>query len=374
MEQEIFNQSGDEVIKSNKKRKWKRFIFVGGISMVLFLVVWGVYKTSNILTISGDVGVYKDFKLDKEKDRLDILILGIRGAKDENGGLLADTMILVSFDKNKEKAAILSLPRDLLVAMPDHSNPERINFAYALGEQRHWGGGGLALSKEVVKYVTGVYVDHAIVVNFDGFKKLIDTLGGVKIERFTEFIESEQWQGEGIEGSPFWELANDRQVSEDKGENIQDESDVLSPELDQNRWVFKVPAGISIFDGESALYYVRSRFSSSDFDRIKRQQQVVASLKDKTLSLGVLGNPLKIFNVLDILGDNVRTDMSLGDVREYASLVQKYDRISIETGILDTSPNGLLVSKTINGSFVLLPVAGDTDFSEIREFFKGIFN
>src|SRR3990167_11425077 len=112
----------------SKKRKWKRFIFVGGILAVLFLVVWGVYKTSNILTISGDVGVYKDFKLDKEKDRLDILILGIRGAKDENGGLLADTMILVSFDKNKEKAAILSLPRDLLVAMPDHSNPERINF------------------------------------------------------------------------------------------------------------------------------------------------------------------------------------------------------------------------------------------------------
>ena len=369
MEQKIFNQSSDEVIKFKKKRKVWRFVFIGGLTCLVLAVAWFFYKTSNILTIAGDVGVYEDFKVKKEDNRLDILVLGIRGVGDENGGLLADTMVLVSFDKEKQKAAIISLPRDLLVEMPNHDKLEKINFAYALGESRRWGGGGLALSKEVVKYVTGVYIDHAVVLNFEGFKELIDTMGGVIIYRNAPFVEGEQWQGEGVENSSFWEFVENSTEQEAETTSGQDES-VSEAE---GYWVFKVPSGTSVLSGENALYYVRSRFSSSDFDRIKRQQQVIDSLKNKALSLGVLGNPVKIFNILDIIGDNIRTDMGLGDIREMASLAQSSDRVPIETGLLDTSPSGLLTAKTVDGSFVLVPSVGDDNFEQIRDFFKNIF-
>lgn len=385
VETEEFNNN--EVLR---RRNIKRFLIIGITILFFLLLSWIFYKGANVLIIAGEVGVYDNFKIEKESNRLDVLILGIRGVSDKNGGLLADTMILVSFDKEKEKIAIVSLPRDLFVEMPNYPNLEKINFAYALGEQRSWGGGGLALSKEVVKYVTGVYVDDAIVINFEGFKKLVDILGGVAIYREKEFVEGRQWQGEGIEGSPFWELvtALEEVVSENQ-EKIGDsqENDEVKtnevPMLTETQvptegvnkyWVFKVPKGTSTLSGENVLYYVRSRFSSSDFDRIKRQHQVVSALKSKTLSLGVLGNPIKVFNILDTLGDNVRTDMGLGDVREYLSLVQKYDRIPIETTLLDTSEGGLLVAKNRDGRFILVPRAGDEDFSEIREFFINIFN
>jgi len=386
MKFEIEKFNNNEVLG---KRNIKRFLIIGIIILFLVLMSWIFYKGANVLIIAGEVGVYDNFKIEKESNRLDVLILGIRGASDENGGLLADTMILVSFDKEKERVAIISLPRDLFVKMPNYPNPEKINFAYALGEERSWGGGGLALSKEVVKYVTGVYVDDAIVINFEGFKELVDILGGVAIYREKEFVEGQQWQGEGVEGSPFWELVtalkkgvseNQQKISDSqKDDEVKineiptlTEAQVPTEGVDKY-WVFKVPGGTSILSGENVLYYVRSRFSSSDFDRIKRQHQVVSALKSKTLSLGVLGNPIKVFNILDTLGDNVRTDMDLGDIREYTSLAQKYDKIPIETTLLDTSEGGLLVAKNKDGRFILVPRAGDEDFSEIREFFRNIF-
>ena len=215
--------------KNSKKHKILRLCIIGFFSMLVLSVAWFFYKTSNILTIAGDVGAYDDFKVKEEDNRLDILVLGIRGAGDENGGLLADTMILVSFDKEKQKAAIISLPRDLFVEMPDHEKPEKINFAYALGESRRWGGGGLALSKEVVKYITGVYVDHAVVLNFEGFKKLIDTMGGVVVYRDTPFIEGKQWQGEGKEGSLYWKLVSSNR--EDGGADDNIDVDIVKNEI-----------------------------------------------------------------------------------------------------------------------------------------------
>ena len=65
--------------------------------------------------------------------------------------------------------------------------------------------------------------------------------------------------------------------------------------------------------------------------------------------------------------------MGLGDIREMASLAQSSDRVPIETGLLDTSPSGLLTAKTVDGSFVLVPSVGDDNFEQIRDFFKNIF-
>ncbi|OGZ61165.1 MAG: hypothetical protein A2919_01005 [Candidatus Spechtbacteria bacterium RIFCSPLOWO2_01_FULL_43_12] len=367
--------------KEPRKKPKKKSVILG-IFLLFVISVLGLmfYKTSNVFTIAGDnedVGTYDNFEIKKEKDRLDILVLGIRGEGDMNGGLLADTMILISFDKSKQKAAMISLPRDLYVEMPDHDVPEKINFSYALGEQRRRGGGGLALSKEVVRYITGVYVDHAIVVNFDAFEEIVDIMGGVEIYRDTPFYEAQQWQGEGNPNSKYWYLSADEPAgvqnegdTTEKDDNNPDDTDNTEQALGQY-WVFNVPKGYSVLDSEDALYYVRSRYSSNDFDRMRRQQQVISSMRSKAFSLGVLANPVKVFDILDSLGRNVRTDMGLGDLREVITLAQDYAQVPVESALLEPMENGLIEPGNINGAYVLIPKAGD--FSQIRSFFQNIF-
>ncbi|MDX1535489.1 MAG: LCP family protein [Candidatus Spechtbacterales bacterium] len=399
-------ETSKEAFDAERKswHKKRRFVLAGLLLFGIIFIAFFMYQTSNVLTIAGngdpDVGIYQDFKVEKEPNRIDVLVLGIRGSGDSHGGLLSDTMLLFSFNKDTKKASLLSIPRDLYVEMPNHPQPEKINFAYALGEQRKPNGGGLALSKEVVKYVTGVYVDHAAVVNFNGFTRLVDIMGGVEIYRDTDFYESRQWQGEGDPNSSYWYKATeeiavgdesenraddsnetiedneddeDNEANTDTGENTSVEDDTAPTTETREYWVFHVPKGRSVLDGEEALYYVRSRYSSSDFDRARRQQQVIESLKDKALSLGILGNPIKVFDIMDAIGSNVRTDMGLGDIRELLSIISKNSDTEIKSIVLDTSQSGMLTSSVNSrGQYVLLPKAGN--FEEIRNLVRNALN
>ncbi|MEX0916490.1 MAG: LCP family protein [Candidatus Spechtbacterales bacterium] len=370
-----------------QKKRWltrKRvFVFIG--IMVAGALFFTFLRASNMLTVSGSVGSYPDFSVEREEDRIDVLILGIRGAGDPNGGLLADTMVLASFDKKTKKAAMVSIPRDLYVEMPDHG-PEKINFAYALGETRSPGGGGLTLSKEVVQYVSGVYIDHAIVLNFEGFKRVVDTLGGVTITRDTPFTESQQWRGERVAGSSFWvyvegtaplteEALDEVAISEEEGGGEEEggESVEEEPATTEGYWMFQVPKGTHTLKGDDALYYIRSRYSSSDFDRVRRQQEVIDALKKQALTLGVLANPFKVFEVIDALGKNIRTDMSLGDIREFISLAQEYQSIPVNHAVLEPTEGGIIYAGTSSsGAYILSPRAGDWD--EVRAFFSGLLS
>lgn len=355
----------------------KRILIVSAVFLVA-LTLFVFMRASNILTISGSVGSYPDFSVEREEDRIDVLILGIRGAADPNGGLLADTMVLASFDKKTKRAAMVSIPRDLYVEMPDHG-PEKINFAYALGETRSPGGGGLALTKEVVQYVSGVYVDHAIVLNFEGFKRVVDTLGGVTITRDTPFTESQQWRGERVADSPFWVYVDgSSSAQEDSTDELSDQdseeignAEQQEPKAPSGYWMFRVPEGTHTLGGDDALYYIRSRYSSSDFDRVRRQQEVIDALKNQALSLGVLANPFKVFEVIDALGKNIRTDMSLGDIREFISLAQEYQNIPVNHAVLEPTEGGIIYAGTSDaGAYILIPRANNWD--EVRAFFGGL--
>lgn len=366
------------------KKHWltkKRIIVFLGV--LLGMGVFFVFlRASNILTVSGSVGSYPDFSVEREDDRIDVLILGIRGSGDPNGGLLADTMVLASFDKKTKRAAMVSIPRDLYVEMPDHG-PEKINFAYALGEMRSPGGGGLTLSKEVVQYVSGVYIDHAIVLNFEGFKRVVDTLGGVTITRDTPFVESQQWQGERVAESPYWvfrqEAAPAVEVPAGAEGEITPEDEAADPEVIEEPaptagyWMFRVAEGTHTLNGNDALYYIRSRYSSSDFDRVRRQQEVIDALKNQALSLGVLANPFKVFELIDALGKNIRTDMSLGDIREFISLAQEYQGVPVNHAVLEPADDGIIYAdKSDRGAYVLLPRGGN--WNEVRSFFKTLLS
>lgn len=338
------------------------------ISAIAFLVILGAlfaYKAGRTITV---IGTGEDDSWEEtaslspplptpEEHRIDILLIGIRGydgSKEwSNGEWLADTIILASFNTLNNKAAVISIPRDLYVDIPKHGK-DKINAVYAVGETRNFGGGGLQLLKAVVSYTAGVYVDHAISVDFNGFKKIIDHLGGITIYRQTEFTESKQWLQDGRTEKRYWRLAQNTSSTEALG------------------WEFYVPRGMNTMNSEEALYYARSRYSSSDFDRMHRQQEVVDAVKSKALNLGVLANPVKIFNILDTIQNNVRTDMSISEMKDLLALAQKKKIQNFKKAVLDTSEGGLLIEDKINGLYVLLPKA--KNFSEIQELAKNIVN
>ncbi len=281
---------------------------------------------------------------EKDPNRIDILLLGGRGLEESGDGkLLSDAIILASIDKNTGQTALISLPRDLYTQIWCSKEKKKINFAYAYG--------GLDCAKKTVSYITNQYIDYAVSVNFEALKEIIDALEGITVYLDQPFEEDFQWAKEGWEENKNWF------IKDFDGEE---------------RWVFYVPEGENHLDGQTALYYVRSRYSTDDFNRMARQQQVLMAIKEKVFSLGVLVNPIKIYNLLDVLGKNIRTDMSLADIKDMINLTSNLDTENIKAKIFDISPEGLLYHTFINEEYVLLPV-GD-NFEQIQEACKNIFN
>ena len=365
----IVNQEGNNRIspKTEQPKKKKRLPFkrlITGFAVVaLFVLVSGgymVYKANStfdkitgernsviksfikmlpfgnnffqILPIEMEISTIDKLK-NNELDRLNVLILGIRGADDPNGGLLTDTIMIVSIEPKTGKTALISIPRDLYVDIPYQDNKNKINEAYVDGVKNSGWKNGLKYSKKAVSDVTGLDIHYAASIDFKAFKEMIDTLGGVKITLEKPFSERNQFE----EG------------------------------------VIDLPAGSQIIDGDTALLFARARFSTSDFDRAKRQQQLLLAVKDKAFSLGVASNPVKIISILNSLGNHVKTDAELWEIQELASLFRKIEIKDARKKVFDTSEEGLLyASRDEKGSYILLPEGGN--FDRIKEVCGNIFN
>lgn len=337
-------------IVSRSKRKWSKRPFL--LIFLLLILVTGyfsfrlgsIYNTivienqsfwsnvsealfgSQIVVYTVDANPIPE----PETDRLDVLVLGLRGydekAISDEGGLLTDTILLISLDKKKEQVAMLSIPRDLYIDMLNVKG--KINEAYERGLQKN---NGLGLAKQIVSKITGVYVDKAVVVNFNAFKHIIDTLGGIEINLSRPFEESREWG-----------------------------------------FLFQLPAGKNHLTGEQALYYVRSRFSTSDFDRARRQQEVIEIIKNKLVSNGYLTNPTKITSFLSALKDDIRTDFQIWDINDVLELAKSFGSKNRITNYVLHSDNLLYESKTPKGEYILLP-KGD-NYNGIKALFVNIFS
>lgn len=372
------NQEDDIQINSfykepKKKPRLRRFAFGFWIALLIFILVGVgsalVYKTGFTFSQMNVKNIMLPLAGDEptpapDSDRINILVLGLRGENDvENGGLLTDSMMLLSIKKSTGQVALISIPRDLYVMMPGETDKEKINFAYALGfEKRQGAAGGLLYSKIAVSRVTGLNITYAVSVNFDAFKEMVDILGGIDVYLDKPFVEDQQWVKGGDAGpsSAFFIQTVTATTSS-------------STVIKSQKWVFEIPAGTTHLDGNTALYFTRARYSSNDFDRALRQQQVVLAIKNKTLSLGVLTNPVKIYQLLGSLGRNVRTDIGFNDLQNLSGFVQGINDKNIIHRSFDISPDGLLYQTTSqDGAYILLPV-GD-NFSKVQEACKNIFN
>jgi LCP family protein required for cell wall assembly len=308
----------------------------------------------------------------------------MRRENDPAGGNLADTIMVISIDPKQSKVAMISVPRDLYVTVPGTQDKQKINAVHALGEKKKKGQ-GLEDMKAILSDVTGLSVDYAASINFEGFKQLIDTIGGVEITLDQPFSEVLQFKGieqrcdlitftvpSGNYEEKRIQRKNGTYYANPKRYPLCYAKATATENLECGG-SFTLPAGKQTLSGDSALCYVRSRKTSNDFERAKRQQIIVQLVKDKVLSSETLMNFDKLNQLLDNLGDNVRTDLRPWEMKRFFDVYKEMQNMQIYQRVLENSEEGLLYTPPENGAgYILLPI-GD-NYDRIRDMAKNIFN
>ena len=335
-------------IRPRKNKKLRAFFWTITI-LIIGIVVWigttGIIAFGNITTKNTSDGpsFFKtgqaiDPNLLNEGDtRINTLIIG---ADNANG--LTDTLQIYSIDPINNTMSMLSIPRDLYVDSP-LGGKTKINEIYNAGNKKcqtdkncddDVDNGAVAL-KSILKTTLNINVHYFVRVDFQGFKNLIDSLGGVSI-----YVEK---------------TLNDPSYPCD---------------YDPGKACgYLQKAGTYNMTGAQALKYARCRNGScgNDFGRAARQQQVIESIRTKILTLGVITNPQKITNIISSLGNHFKTDMRLDEMLKVFSIIQNLDKSKSKTTVLDNSISGPLKSLN-NGRYVLSPRAGEDDWSKVHEF------
>jgi LCP family protein required for cell wall assembly len=233
-------------------------------------------------------------------ERINLLLLG-SDQRPYEGGFRTDTIILVSLDPDQGTASLVSFPRDLYVQIPGWTQ-QRINTAM--------GYGGFPLLAATLEYNFGVRPEHYVMVNFWAFVQTIDSLGGIDVYASQSLTDHRDGHG-----------------------------------------YYTISPGLNHMDGETALWYARSRYSTSDFDRGRRQQEVVLALFKRLLSLNAIEKAPELY---DIYIQNVTTDFSFQDVAPLVPLAaQLSDSNNIQQYFI--GPAHVTPWTTPGGAQVLLP-------------------
>jgi LCP family protein required for cell wall assembly len=267
-----------------------------------------VKLNGNISGVDINAALGGDRPKNVDNGSMDILVLGSdsrAGANAEygtdGGGSRSDTAMVVHVYKGHKKAGVVSIPRDTLVDRPDCTSPgghpvpgkqqQMFNTAYEVG--------GPACAVKTVESMSGIRMDHYIEVDFTGFKKLIDTLGGVNITT---------------------------------GQAINDDKSRLH-----------LTAGKHTLDGEQALGLVRTRHGvgdGSDLGRIQLQQAFVKALVSQVEHVGVFGNPKKLYDLADTATSAITTDSQLASVKQLAGFAGGLKAIGAHDTKMITLPVG----------------------------------
>lgn len=355
-----FLSEKDKIIHPQRKKLklLPKLIIYGLVVFVIFIVFFSITVITsgeNLAQSLGNSSLWGQLKhligsndkpLDGESnDRINILLLGMSGLN-HDGPYLSDTIMLASFKPSTKEVALISIPRDLYVQIPGYGYG-KINHANAYGELKNPGRGG-ELASEVVSTILNVPIQYYITIDFDGFRKIIDDLGGVTV--------------------------NVDNVLDDYSYPIPGKETATTSERYEHLYI---TAGEHHMDGTLALKYVRSRkalgVEGSDFARSRRQQKVLTAVKEKALSFSTLANPYKISSILDTLSQHLSTNLEPWQIIRLFNLGKDVKEESIKRIVFDDSPGGYLYSTiTEDGAFILLPRPGN--YSEMRIVVKNIFD
>ncbi|MFF2012865.1 LCP family protein [Streptomyces sp. NPDC058195] len=316
------NGSGGRIRPTGKRRKKpsrrRRATVAAAWTLAGAVVVGGaglgfayLRLDGNLKSVDINAALGKNRPGDVDNGSQDILVLGSDSRSGANaaygadeGTARSDTAMVLHVNKGHRTASVVSIPRDTLVTRPDCVS-DTTGQAVA-GQQRAmfntaYEVGGPACAVKTVEAMSGIRMDHYLEVDFTGFKKLIDQLGGVEI--------------------------------------------TTTAPIDDPKSHLKLAPGTHTLDGEQSLGLVRTRKSvgdGSDLGRIQLQQAFIKALMEQVKSVGVFSNPKTLFDLADTATRTVTTDSDLGSVKE-----------------LTTFANGLKSLGSKNVHMVTLPVRYD---------------
>lgn len=294
------------------------------------------FQTAQSLTAATSVDLkgYAD-------GRINILLLGI-GGKGHPGQNLTDTIMMVSLNTRTNQVALYSIPRDMYVEIPDRNYSAKINTVYQIGLSgtKNDPASGANLIVKTVEELTAQKINYYAILNFGGFEKIIDTIGGINVTSERD-INDPSYPGPSYSYEPF-----------------------------------KLEKGFHHLDGATALKYARERHNDpeGDFGRAKRQQEVLQSAKNKIFSAGTFLNPIEVNSLFDALGENIITNATPAEIVSFLELARKMDTQNINNVVLDAwNKDSLLKIVHINNQFsALVPRVGN--LSEIQELAQNVFD
>ncbi len=303
-----------------KKGKIRTYLTVLSLFALVAIVActgaayWKIHHAIELISTNDDEKLTtiptkppdKDTTNDSEQP-FAVLILGLDW-REEGGPMNTDVMMLSIINPKTKKVTLLSIPRDTRVKIPGYKDYHKINAVYAYGEaerrQAERAGepvteNGISLTKKTLEQVFGIPIQHYVKLDFSGFMTIIDELGGVEVTVDRKLVYDDPTDGTHI----------------------------------------KLDPGVQVLNGEQALGFVRHRhdnrgtkYFSSDYERNERQQEVIKSLIDKMTGLEGI---TKLFKVIEIGSEHIRTDLSVNQIEGLAVKfkgVSSADIRSLENG------------------------------------------
>ncbi len=347
---------------SRRKKIIKRILLVVLLVFVLVggFVGWKVLKNTTKVFNGNILGLLDTTKLKGENQgRVNILLAGT--SEDDpghDGAKLTDSIMIVSVDVVTKKAFMISVPRDLWVDYQTRGcsvgYQGKINAVYTCGEQTNfkadgYASGGMGLLSKVVEDNFGLTMHYYAKINYTAFRETVDTVNGIDINL---------------------------QTNDPKG--ILDR--IFDWECKYKCYKVKYPNGPLHLNGEQALDLARARGdgigyptygTNNDFGRTERQRQMLVALKDKALSIGILSNPAKLSSLLDSAGNNVDTDIKTNELRRMYEIGKDINNQNIKSiGLADEDVSLVETFRAVDGSSAIRPVAGTTNYSQIKAYIK----
>lgn len=243
---------------------------------------------------------------------LNILLIGVDKRDDPEEGVRSDTLIVVHINPQEQWASMLSIPRDSVARLPELGQ-RKINFAYTYGfanAAKLYGTGtkpidaGGAFAAETVEGFLGIRIDYIAQVDFKGFERIVDMVGGITVDVPKPILDAEY---------PTENFGFER---------------------------IYIPAGLQVFDGETALRYARSRHSGTDFERSRRQQDVLRALLKQVQERGLLEQIDMLPQLVENVQQSINTTLPISDLSVLRGLAQLAQNIPPDNIIqLSINPN-----------------------------------
>jgi len=330
------------VLHSPRKKGFNvhHITIVGSIALLLFLIL-GIFWIVKSLDFSAIIFSFGKTLQSDENNKTNFLVVGI-GGEGHEGSSLTDSILIASLDYKDKTVSMLSIPRDFYVISEELGN-QKINSIYAYARNKYGDSKGMYYLKNEISEITGLQIQYYAKVDFNGFREIVDSLGGIDIDVEKAIYDTEYPRGETI----YYET-------------------------------FKIEAGPQHLDGETALKYARSRHTTSDYDRARRQQQIIFAIQEKALDMKILTDPAKITELYTSVAESIETNLSLQEIIELAKISREINRNTLRPLVINDDPTecgGLIYTPLrdyFGGASVALPAGNNYDY--IHLFVDRVFN